>query len=117
MSTLSHLVPVLLRYHVLLKLYHWQTTSYARHKASDDLYDRFSEFIDHLVEYGSSKTTLSVEPQTIGIYNMTDDMADSFLDQLDELVSRINLNDEGIRARRDDFIGYIHQARYLFQLM
>ena len=116
MSSLSELVPVLLQYQLLLKMYHWQTHVYARHKASDELYDKLTEFIDHLVEYGSARTRLTVKNQPIRVQNMTDDNAVDLLEQLGLLVEHISLRDLGIRARRDDLVGYIHQALYLFQL-
>jgi hypothetical protein len=33
-----------------VKLYHWKTTSYAQHKATDELYSKLNESIDTFVE-------------------------------------------------------------------
>ena len=33
-----------------IKLYHWKTSSYAQHKATDDLYSNLNESIDSFVE-------------------------------------------------------------------
>jgi DNA-binding ferritin-like protein len=33
-----------------VKLYHWKTHSYAAHKATDELYSKLNENIDHFVE-------------------------------------------------------------------
>ena len=33
-----------------VKLYHWKTSSYAQHKATDDLYSSLNESIDSFVE-------------------------------------------------------------------
>jgi len=49
MSRVSRLLPVLFQYQLLLKLYHWQTHSYARHKASDELHEHLVAFMDLLV--------------------------------------------------------------------
>ena len=114
--SLSTLVPILFQYQLLLKLFHWQTLSYAHHKASDELYDRLTDFIDNLVEYGTSESRLSIQPQQIQIQNMADENAIPFLENLCAIVERISTKDKGIRARRDDLIGYIHQAIYLFRL-
>jgi hypothetical protein len=35
---------------LMVKLYHWKTTSYATHKATDDLYDKLNENIDKFIE-------------------------------------------------------------------
>lgn len=114
--SLSTLVPLLFKYQLLLKLYHWQTLSYSRHKASDELYDHLTDFMDQLVEYGTNETRLIIQPQQIHIRNMTDDDAILFLEDLCSVIERISTKDNGIRARRDDLIGYIHQAIYLFRL-
>ncbi len=114
--SLSSLVPLLFQYQLLLKLYHWQTQSYARHKASDELYDHLTDFMDQLVEYGTSESRLVIQPQCIQIQNMKDEDAIPFLEELCTVVERISTKDKGIQARRDDLIGYIHQAIYLFRL-
>ncbi len=33
-----------------IKLYHWKTTSYSEHKATDELHERLSGHIDTFVE-------------------------------------------------------------------
>lgn len=114
--SLSSLVPILFKYQLLLKLYHWQTQSYARHKASDELYDHLTDFMDQLVEYGTSESRLVIQPQCIQIENMKDENAILFLEELCSVVEHISTKDKGIQARRDDLIGYIHQAIYLFRL-
>jgi len=39
-----------------VKLYHWKTTSYAQHKATDELYSNLNENIDKFVEVMLGKT-------------------------------------------------------------
>lgn len=39
-----------------VKLYHWKTTSYAQHKATDELYGNLNENIDTFVEMMLGKT-------------------------------------------------------------
>jgi DNA-binding ferritin-like protein len=34
----------------MVKLYHWKTTSYATHKATDELYTKLNENIDSFIE-------------------------------------------------------------------
>ena len=114
---LSTLVTLLLNYQVLFKLYHWQTRSYARHKSSDELYDQVSDFLDQLVEYGTANTRLRIAPQQLDIHNMTDENAILFLEELCTIIENIQTKDNGIRARRDDLVGYIHKTIYLFRLL
>ncbi len=35
---------------LMVKLYHWKTTSYATHKATDELYTKLNESIDSFIE-------------------------------------------------------------------
>lgn len=35
---------------LMVKLYHWKTTSYATHKATDELYSKLNENIDSFIE-------------------------------------------------------------------
>ena len=35
---------------MMVKLYHWKTTSYAVHKATDELYSKLNEDIDRFIE-------------------------------------------------------------------
>ena len=35
---------------LMVKLFHWKTTSYATHKATDELYDKLNENIDSFIE-------------------------------------------------------------------
>uniref|UniRef100_A0A6C0AQP3 Uncharacterized protein n=1 Tax=viral metagenome TaxID=1070528 RepID=A0A6C0AQP3_9ZZZZ len=35
---------------LMVKLYHWKTTSYATHKATDELYTKLNENIDNFIE-------------------------------------------------------------------
>ena len=52
------IVPTFLHMLNTIKLYHWKTTSYATHKATDDLYAKMNELIDHFVEVMLGKEEL-----------------------------------------------------------
>ena len=65
-----------------IKLYHWQTYSYSRHKATDDVVKSLDEHIDLYVEvymgkYGRMK--MSGKTGTFKIENMNDKQAVSFI--------------------------------------
>ena len=47
---MEEIVSSFLTFQVSLKIYHWQTLSYPRHKASDELFGSISEKIDKFVE-------------------------------------------------------------------
>jgi len=50
------LIKKMLELQILLKLYHWNTFSYATHKASGDLYDGLSDRIDEYAEVMMGKS-------------------------------------------------------------
>ena len=41
---------------MMVKLYHWKTHSYPTHKATDDLYSKLNDNIDHFIEVLLGKT-------------------------------------------------------------
>ena len=45
-----YLISKLLTLHNQLKVYHWQTDSYAQHQAFGGAYDAFTGYIDQFVE-------------------------------------------------------------------
>lgn len=109
-------VATLLQYSLLLSIYHWHTLSYSRHKVTDELYHQLIAFIDQFVEYYQGKHPRIQFNHDIHIQTITDDTILPILDSLSNTVELIKVQDEGIRARRDDLIGYIHHTMYLFTL-
>jgi hypothetical protein len=43
---------------MMIKLFHWKTHSYATHKATDELYAKLNEHIDHFIEVLLGKTEI-----------------------------------------------------------
>ena len=52
------IVPTFLHMLNTIKLYHWKTMSYATHKATDELYAKMGDLIDHFVEVMLGKEEL-----------------------------------------------------------
>lgn len=110
---------------VKLKLYHWNTTSFSRHKASDELYGKIQELSDQFVEvfigkYGRIKVT---EPHSgIKITSMNDSTIVHFLRKQIEFLSKdiykhINPeSDTDLVNIRDELLACINQTLYLFTL-
>ena len=57
----GNIAVTLLAYQNMIKIYHWQTPKYSRHKASDKLFKNMVEKFDQLVEVlqGSWGTRIS----------------------------------------------------------
>ena len=64
-STLSafqkEITVVFLEMLLMVKLFHWKTTSYATHKATDDLYTKLNANIDEFIEVLLGKTGLRTD--------------------------------------------------------
>jgi len=68
-STASALAIVPMFLHMLnsVKLYHWKTTSYSTHKATDELYDSLNSKIDHFVEVMLGKDELGGRSKLLNV--------------------------------------------------
>ena len=107
-----------------LKLYHWQTFMYARHKATDDVIQGLDEAIDLFVEvymgkYGRPNITRTTN--TVTIKNMTENTAGKFVKECigylqTTLTKSLSGSDTDLTNIRDEMLGKLHQLLYLFTL-
>ena len=108
-----------------IKLYHWQTYSYSRHKATDDVVNSLDEHIDLYVEvymgkYGRMKMT--PKTGTFKIENMTDKKAVAYVKECIKvltgpLVQKLNpQKDSDLLNIRDEMLGDLNKLLYLFTL-
>jgi hypothetical protein len=105
-----------------LKLYHWQTLKFSRHKASDVAIEKLDTLIDRYVEvymgkYGRSK--LSQANSTITVRNISDSNIVRFLEScieyiLHDLVAK--KTDSALLTIRDEMLAELHQLLYLCAL-
>jgi hypothetical protein len=104
-----------------IKLYHWQTGSFARHKATDDLTAALDLAIDNFVEvymgrYGRPKVS-----KTIKLSNYTEAEAQRFVAKqrkfLSEVLPRkIKKGDTDLLNIRDEILAELNKVLYLFTL-
>lgn len=105
-----------------VKLYHWETKNFARHKATDDLVDKLDASIDKFVEvyigkYG--RPTLNSRTGSIRIRNFNDQEAPVLLKQAinwmtTKLPSLLKPSDTDLLNIRDEIIADLNQTLYLF---
>ena len=114
-----------------LKLYHWQTLSYPRHKASGDLYDNLDELFDKfievlhgrllIVEKSNYRIMLEENKTTIILKNMNDSNGYELLLNIkkylesSEFKNIINNSSELINIK-DEMLGEVNKTIYLFSL-
>ena len=107
-----------------VKLYHWQTKSYSRHKATDDLIKALDESIDTYVEtymgkYGRPK--MSKSTGTIKITNLSEaDMLPYLTKAIAHLngplAKKLKPTDTDLLNLRDEMLGELNKLMYLFTL-
>ncbi len=104
-----------------VKLYHWQTGSFARHKATDDLTASLDEKIDEFVEVYMGKYGRPKVSGTIKLHNFSDTAAKSFVAKETkyltvELPKKVKSSDTDLLNIRDEILGDLNKVLYLFTL-
>ena len=117
----AHITKVFIELLNMIKLYHWETRSYAQHEASDRLHESLSKHIDEFVEvligkYSkrirlvSRKSNLIVVKDGTELKSRLHDYID-FLNNLDKVFPAKKNRD--ILSIRDEIIVDINQFLYL----
>jgi hypothetical protein len=108
-----------------VKLYHWQTHSYARHKATDEAVESLDKNIDRFVEvyigkYGRPK--LAGKNATFHLENLTDKKAVEFVKECIKVLKTALVkdltaeSDSDLFNIRDEMLSDLNQLLYLFGL-
>ena len=107
-----------------IKLYHWQTKLYSRHKATDDVVNALDASIDKYVEvymgkYGRMKVNSATG--AIHVKNLSETSIIPFIKKCivylnTELVKKLSTNDTDLFNIRDEMLAELNQLLYLFTL-
>ena len=105
-----------------LKMYHWNTTQYSNHKATDKLLDKLSDLIDSFIEkyIGAYTRPVMKSGSNVLIQNMTKTKYVKLLKTAQEylrgdLEKVISKNTELLNIR-DEMLGELDQALYFSTL-
>lgn len=106
-----------------LRVFHWQTNSYAQHKAFGKAYEALDGFIDSFVEVYQGKKGIQVPSNGLKIKlenldSKPEDMIDVFIDFLtDELCEDLDeKKDSDLCNIRDEMLAVLNQTKYLLLL-
>lgn len=104
-----------------VKLYHWQTGSFARHKATDDLTATLDTLIDTFVEVYMGKYGRPTVSGTIKLHNFSESAAKSFVAKQrgfleKDLPRKIKKDDTDLLNIRDEILAELNKVLYLFTL-
>ncbi len=116
----QHIITMFLQMLNTVKLYHWKTTSYAQHKATDELYTNLNANIDTFVEVMLGKTGKRVSlsgQKTLPLsdYNNVNDFKREVNKYKDFLINiKLNItNNSDLLNIRDEILGNLNQFSYL----
>lgn len=112
-------------FHMMLniKLYHWETTSFARHKATDELHTNLSALIDRFIEVyigGYTRptftSTFSVKVKQLNDSSIIEVLNEYITFLKNELPKFVKESDTHLLNIRDEMLAEFNQALYLFTL-
>lgn len=116
---MSRIIAQLLFLQMQIRIFHWQTKSYARHKAFGKFYDAMDELLDIFVETYQGQFGRVAFNQTLDLKNMDESI------NLDEILQRAAAMltseiEEGLSSDllniRDEILGAVNHLRYLLTL-
>lgn len=128
MENYKKVVGNLLHISNLIKVYHWQTLSYARHKATDDLYSEFNSLTDRFVEVLNGNlirinqnNRISVNDYNITLIDISDNKGVSILKITIELLKselfiQVIGDNTDLMTIRDEMFELINKNYYLFTM-
>lgn len=105
-----------------VKLFHWLTDSYAKHKATDQLYDDLNKTIDKFIEvYIGKYGRLQNVNRELKLIKYSDADFVNYLKRTikyleGDFIGLISKNDSDLITLRDDLLIQINQALYLLSL-
>ena len=113
-----------------VKMFHWKTTSYSIHKATDDLYHKLNEYIDEFTEILlGKKRNINVKRGNVldyGIINLEDYSLEKFKYHIEEhkqILIKLPSNsmikmdeDSDLLNLKDEILGLLNKFTYLLTL-
>ena len=119
----SEIIKVFFHMKLNIKMYHWSTLSYARHKASDELFDKLISHIDTFTEVfiGKYQRPVIGSDFDIPVLQYSEeaivDLLKSYTSYLsNELPKHLQSCDTDLLNIRDEMLADFNQTLYLFTL-
>lgn len=106
-----------------VKLYHWQTTSFARHKATCDLFNALQPLIDEFIEVymGRYERPNFSGGFKLNIQELSDDSSSDLIQEYinylkNDLPTYLKSSDTDLLNIRDEMLSNMNKIQYLFTL-
>lgn len=117
---LNEMIQFFFTLQLLNKLYHWNTTSFARHKATDGFGDDFGDLVDKFVEVfmGRYKIKPMVSKINLSQDYLTDSGVITLFEQTRKYLENISnkINSSELLNIRDEMLAEVNKMLYLFTL-
>jgi len=115
------LVDHFFRFQNELKLYHWRTKSYARHRATDKLTEDMLELIDRFIEsYMGIYGRVSLSHKEMTLRTFTDKNAPTLLQEMIHYLNTLDKKlkkDAALLNLRDEMVSTLERTLFLFDLV
>ena len=114
-----------------IKIYHWKTTDYSTHKATDELYSELNDKVDEFVEVMLGKSDvagknrslfLNIKYLSLNSFNNNNDLKKeiekykSFLISCSNNAQMKHQNNSDLLALRDEILALLNKFLYLITL-
>lgn len=100
-----------------IRIFHWQTTSFAQHEAFGKFYDSLNTLLDDFVEAFQGRYERIKYNDSIVLKNMDEVDVNVTLDRVvDILVNDIELDDTDLLNIRDEILSAVNKLKYLLTL-
>jgi len=105
-----------------IRIFHWQTTSFAQHEALGKTYEKLSDLIDEYVEtfmgsYGKVKLEKNVTVTLVDLSDNIESTVDKYIDYLqNSLTKDLSEKDTDLMNIRDEMLGELNKLKYLLTL-
>lgn len=121
------LVVCLLELLLSVKFYHWRTSSYSTHKATDELYGDLNDNIDEFAETlmgamgsripATNKLHLTIPSDNKHMLSLIDRTIKMLADfDFDKLSKSAHTTTTDLMNMRDEMVGQLHKTQYLLTL-
>ena len=117
------LITKFLTLHNQLKVYHFQSDSYAQHQAFGGAYNEFTDLIDTFIEefMGQYSRIMNKDGFKVELYNITDKDPDKFIEEyisflVTELPKGLKETYTNLLNIRDEMLSELQKLKYLLTL-
>ena len=119
----EHIIKLFFHMTHTIKLYHWQTTSFAKHKATCDLFNNLQTLIDEFIEVYMGRYDKPSFPNGLKLHikelnnDSDEDIIQEYIYHLkNELPNYLKPTDTDLLNIRDEMLSNLHKTLYLYTL-